>query len=213
MLCWVTLPSIQKEALNDWCLADVLPDALLEADKDTQLFERIQGWLNVRSGAGELWDVYDVHRNRTGRFHHRGDVLAEGDYHMVVHVWIQNSKGEFLITKRSPNKGFANMWECTGGSALAGDDSITAAMREVLEETGIVLSKEHGRIILSGTGSDYFWDIWLFQQEFDLSKIVLLEGETCDAAVASAEEILQMYHNRTFVPYDYLEKFFSLCKA
>lgn len=212
MLFWVNIPKLSWKDLEDRCLADTLPEALSEADKDTQLFDRIQGWLNLRSGAGELWDVYDVRRNRTGRFHHRGDVLAEGDYHMVVHVWIQNSKGEFLITKRSPNKGFANMWECTGGSALAGDDSITAAMREVFEETGIVLSKERGKIVLSGTGSDYFWDVWLFREEFDLSKVVLLEGETCDAMAASAEDILQMYHDRTFVPYDYLKTFFCLCK-
>ena len=48
----------------------------------------------------ELWDVYDVVRNKTGRTMVRGETFAEGDYHLVVHVCIFNSKGEMLIQKR-----------------------------------------------------------------------------------------------------------------
>lgn len=52
----------------------------------------------------ELWDVYDEKRNLTGRLHRRGDPLPEGDYHLVVQVWMRNSRGEYLLTKRTPNK-------------------------------------------------------------------------------------------------------------
>jgi 8-oxo-dGTP pyrophosphatase MutT (NUDIX family) len=128
---------------------------------------------------------------------------------MVIHVWLQNSKGQFLITKRSPNKGFPNMWECTGGSALAGDDSLSAAMREVKEETGLTLISENGKVILSGIGTDYFYDIWVFQQDFELKEVVLLEGETCDVRYATAEEILKMQQEGIFVPYEYLAELFQ----
>ena len=195
--------------ISELMFTDILPQELTYSEIQPELYYKVQGWLNLKSGAGELWDVYDVNRNLTGRFHHRGDPLQPGDYHMVVHVWLRNSKGQFLITKRSPNKGFPNMWECTGGSALAGDDSLSAAMREVKEETGLTLLAENGSVILSGIGSDYFYDIWLFEQDFDLADVVLLEGETCDAKYATGEEILQMQKEGLFVPYEYLQEFFQ----
>ncbi len=213
MLFWANITELgdlpEEFEIAEIQLADLLPKELAYPDIQPALFERTQGWLNLKNGAGELWDVYDADRNLTGRFHHRGEPLSEGDYHMVIHVWIQNSQGDFLITKRSPNKGFPNMWECTGGSALAGDDSLAAALREVQEETGLTLQPENGQVIISGTGTDYFYDIWLFKQDFALSEVVLLEGETCDASSASAEEILQMHREGTFVPYEYLEEMFD----
>ena len=159
--------------------------------------------------AVELWDVYDRERNLTGRFQRRGEVLQQGDYHLVIHVWLQNSEGKFLITKRSPNKDFPNMWECTGGSALAGEDSLSAAMREVQEETGIILKPENGKVMLSGIGTDYLYDIWVFQHDFNLKDVLLQEGETCDAKTADAEEILKMQKESIFVPYEYLVELFQ----
>ena len=160
--------------------------------------------------AAELWDVYDRERNLKGRFHRRGELLQTGDYHLVIHVWLQNSEGQFLITKRSPNKDFPNMWECTGGSALAGEDSISAAIREVKEETGIILKPETGKVMLSGIGTDYLYDIWVFQHDFDLKDVLLQEGETCDAKEAKAEEILKMQQDGIFVPYEYLVELFQM---
>ena len=88
-------------------------------------------WLNRQSGGQELWDVYDENRRPTGRLHPRGQELAEGDYHMVIHVWIRDSLGRYLLTKRSPNKGYGGMWESPGGAAQAGDDSLSACLREI----------------------------------------------------------------------------------
>ena len=217
MLFWANITKLDELdpafEIREIMLTDLLPQNLTYPEIQPELYKRVQGWLNLRSGAGELWDVYDVNCNLTGRFHHRGDPLQPGDYHMVVHVWLRNSKGEFLITKRSPNKGFPNMWECTGGSALAGDDSLSAAMREVKEETGLTLLPENGRVILNGIGCDYFYDIWLFEQDFDLADVVLLEGETCDAKYAAEEEILQMQKTGVFVPYEYLEELFRKIRS
>ena len=128
----------------------------------------------LQSSPEELWDVYDENRKLTGRLHQRGKQLASGDYHLVVHVWMQNDQGQFLLTKRSPNKGFPNMWESTGGSAIAGDNSLTAALREVKEETGLLLDAEKGRCVLSTKHSDYFRDVWLFHQDFSLENVVTL---------------------------------------
>ena len=192
------------------CFTDRLPEQLTWPEIQPKLFSWIQGWLNMQSNGNELWDVYDEDRNLTGKLHRRGCLLPAGSYHLVVHVWILNSDGKFLITKRSPNKGFPNMWECTGGSALAGDDSLTAALREVREETGLKLDMRKGDRVLTERKADYFRDVWLFRQEIDLSKVSLQEGETVDKRLADQKEILELFDRGAFVPYDYLEALFSL---
>lgn len=35
---------------------------------------------------GEIWDVYDAARRRTGAAARRGEPLPPGGYHLVVHV-------------------------------------------------------------------------------------------------------------------------------
>jgi hypothetical protein len=44
----------------------------------------------------ELWDVYDINRNKTGKTAVRGEGLPEGGYHLVVHVCIIGSDGRML---------------------------------------------------------------------------------------------------------------------
>jgi len=184
-------------------LMDALPENLTYPDAHREMFHQVQRWLNLQSKADELWDVLDENRRPTGETHRRGDPLPVGKYHLVVDIWIRNSKGEFLITKRSPNKGYPNLWEATGGSALAGDDSLTAALREVQEETGLSLSPEKGRIVWQYTRADAHKDVWLFKHEFDLNGIVLQEGETCDKRSASLEEIEELMAEGKFVPVRY----------
>lgn len=173
----------------------------------------VNKWLNMQSSPDELWDVYDENRQLTGRLHRRGDMLEGNDYHLVVHVWVQRSDGRFLLTKRTANKGWPNMWECTGGSAVAGDDSRTAALRELEEETGLTVSAERGRIVYSYRKDHYFCDVWLFHQEFQPEQIRLRENETCAAMCATAGEILRMYQEGLLVPYGYIDDFKGLMQA
>ena len=135
--------------------------------------------------------------------------MPKGDYHLVVHIWLMNSRGEFLLTKRAPNKGFPGMWECTGGSALAGDDSLTAAIREAKEETGLTLNGANGEVMLYHGCADNFCDIWMFREDHDLSEVILQPGETVDAMYATREEIYRMYHSGELVPFDYLDRLFD----
>ena len=140
----------------------------------------------------EFWDIYDANRNKTGRVHRRGDPLPPGDYHLVVHVWILNSRGEFLITQRAPGKTYPLMWECTGGSAFVGEDSLTAALREAKEETGITLRPENGELVTVLHREDDFADVWLFRQDVVLADFVPQPAETIAARLAGPEEILRM---------------------
>lgn len=192
------------------CMDTALPEKLTYPDMHPVLFEKVQRWLNMQTARGELWDVYDGARRLTGRRMRRGDPIRSGDHHLVVYIWTKNAAGEFLLTKRAPNKGFGNLWECTGGSALAGEDSLTAALREVREETGLSLRPENGRMLLSYRREDAFCDVWLFRQEFDVSAVTLQEGETCGVRAASGAEVLALYKARQLVPYPFFEKVFPM---
>ena len=193
-------------------LFDAAPEKMRFPQILPVLYKRMQIWLNLQSAKDELWDVYDSGRNLTGKTHRRADPMRAGDYHLVVHVWLVNSKGEFLITRRSPNKGYPNIWECTGGSAVAGDDSISAAIREVREEIGLELNPENGRLVSSEKREDAFCDVWLFRQDFDINDVVLQKDETSDAKYAKADEIRRMQANGEFIVFHSAEAVFERAK-
>lgn len=151
----------------------------------------------------ELWDVYDVNRKKTGRTMMRGEAFADGDYHLVVHVCIFNSKGEMLIQQRQSFKeGWPNLWDISvGGSAVQGDSSQTAAEREVLEELGIKLDLQGIRPHFTFNFDRGFDDIYLIEKDIDLSELNLQYEEVQNAKWATREEILQMIEKEEFIPY------------
>lgn len=187
-------------------LFDYAPTAWTYPEVHPLLFQKVQEWLCMSKGASERWDVYDADRRLTGRTVLRSQPLTEGEYHLCVHIWITAPDGRFLITQRAPGKGYAGMWECTGGSALAGEDSLAAALREAGEETGLSPSPDSGRLLSSLRREHDFCDVWLFRHEFTLDDIVLQEGETCGARLVSLEELLAMKADGTLVPFSYLEE-------
>ena len=151
----------------------------------------------------ELWDILDENGNKTGRVHERGKPMNKGEYHLEVYVWIVNDNGEYLISQRAPNKTRPNMWECTGGNAVAGDDSLTTALKETKEELGIILEPQNGRIIrqrlpCSNAECHGVADVWLFRQNVDILAVTLAPDETCAAMWASGDVINRMIDEGTF---------------
>ena len=75
----------------------------------------------------ELWDIYDIDRQKTGKLCRRvdGKALADRDYHLVVHICLFNPQGQLLIQRRQLDKaGYPGLWDVTAaGSALAGETS------------------------------------------------------------------------------------------
>ena len=159
----------------------------------------------------EYWDIYNEHRQKTGKLHERGKPLGAGEYHLVIHVWVQNEQGEFLITKRAEDKyPFPGRWECTGGSALAGETSLEAALRETKEETGIDHTRSEKRVVISYRRDDWFGDVWLFRAQVPPEDVKLQTEETTDKRFADKETVLAMKKSGEFCDYDYIEEFMRL---
>ena len=131
----------------------------------------------------EIWDLYNARREVIGE-HVRGVPLPENGYHLVVHVWIQNSAGEYLIAQRAANRpSFPLKWECPGGSVLKGEDSLAGALREVREEVGVALDPARGKVVftkvrgkIDGRRFNDILDIWLFAWDGPIA----LENATTD---------------------------------
>ena len=97
----------------------------------------------------EYVDVLDEKGKKTGQTKPRSAVHRDGDWHGGADVWLLNSKGELLLQLRSKTKlAFPNYWDISAaGHAVAGDDSITTALKETREELGITLSPEQLELI------------------------------------------------------------------
>lgn len=150
----------------------------------------------------ETWDLYTKHREKTGREHRRGEPIPRGYYHLVVHVWIRNHKGEYLISQRAASRPtFPLMWECVGGSVLKGETSAEGAVREVQEEVGITLNPSEGKRIFSKIREDFqdIVDVWLFEYdgESQLEKATTDEVEDCKWM--SVDEIRELCDNGKLV--------------
>lgn len=158
----------------------------------------------------EKWDLYTKYREKTGKEHIRGQMIPEGFYHLVVHVWIRNHRGEYLISQRSASRPtFPLMWECVGGSVLKGESSIDGALREVKEEVGLNLEQKDGKLLFSKIrGSDVRYeckvfndimDVWLFEYDGAMQ----LESATTDEVAAcrwmTVSEIRKLYEDKKLV--------------
>lgn len=154
----------------------------------------------------EIWDVLDKDGNKTGRYAERGRKMATGDYHLCVHVWKHNGRGKWLIDKRakkSPDDSCGGKWETTGGAAIAGDDSLTTALRETKEELGLDLDPAKGvlfrRFAREGFyGHTYLMDVWVFEHDCAIEDIRFKERETCDAMWVTADKIRELIRDKAF---------------
>ena len=163
----------------------------------------------------EIWDLYDENRELLGKDHVRGEQLPIDGYHLVVHVWIRNSKGEYLISQRAANRPtFPLVWECVDGSVIKGEDSLQGALREVKEEVGVDLLPEKGHVILSdikkiefGKVVNKIVDVWLFEYDGEVDLSNATTDEVAQVAWMGRSQIKELFDANMFV--DTLEYFFT----
>lgn len=169
----------------------------------------------------EKWDLYTKYREKTGEEYIRQSecMIPEGKYHLVVHVWIRNSSGEYLISQRAATRPtFPLSWECVGGSVLAGESSIEGAVREVKEEVGIELNPAKGKLVFSKIRNEYdgmkfrdILDVWLFEYDGDIDLTNATTDEVNDAKWITTEDIHKLYDSGKLVKT--LDYFFCALEA
>ena len=147
----------------------------------------------------ELWDLYDSERKPMNKTHVRGEPFAEGEYYICAEIWVKNSDGQFLITKRHPDKKAGNQWEFVGGGTLAGETTTQSAIRELEEETGIKANESELKLFATYQKKNYFQDLFLFHKDVDIKDIVLDPQEAIDVKWATSEQIQQMITAQEFV--------------
>lgn len=90
--------------------------------------------------AKELWDAYDRDGNPLGFDIPRDGPVQENVWHLVADVLPVTIDGRVLVTQRHPDKPWGGYWEYTGGSVVKGETPVEGALRELREETGIIVS-------------------------------------------------------------------------
>ena len=161
----------------------------------------------------EKWDILNAEGQSVGRTTLREKCyLKPGEYHLVVHIWIVSSKGEFLIQQRSANKKLmAGEWAATGGAAISGEDSYTAANRELYEELGIPSNKQTLKKLTRIKRRNSLLDIWFINIDIDINKLRLQKDEVASVRWVSRDEFKEMIKNGRYHNYgkDYFDIVFE----
>ena len=150
----------------------------------------------------EKIDLYDNRKELMGKVFDRDSGEPEsGEYKLSTHVWIINSKKEFLIQRRSATRKKNPLkWAFTGGAVDLGEKSYEGAIREVKEELGILALKENVELLLSFKREKDFVDVWLVRQNVDIKSVVIQEDEVCEAKFVDFDKLEHMVMNGEFVP-------------
>ena len=165
----------------------------------------------------EFWDIYDENKQRTGRTMKRNDWNMKPDeFHLTVLGVLQRPDGKYLITRRRMDKEWAaGWWEVPGGGVNAGEDSKSAVIREIREETGIDVSKAKGGYVFSykrinlEEKNNYFVDIYKFILDFDESDVEVQDKEVSEFSIAPIEEVKDYAEQGIFLHYDSIRQVFE----
>lgn len=168
----------------------------------------------MKTVSAEYWDIITAEGVPTGKrikrcaFNH----LLQGEYHLVVHIWVKNSNGEYLIQRRSIDREpMSGEWAATGGSVQSGETSTQAAIRELKEELGISLKDNELKFVTRMVRKNSVVDIWMAGVDVSIDCLELQEEEVMDAKWVNEEEFKTMISNGEFHNYgrEYFKHVFS----
>ena len=157
----------------------------------------------------EIWDILNDSGVTTGKTVVRGrTTLKSGEYHLVVHIWVMSSSGDFLIQRRSERRRLMpGEWASTGGSAISGENSVTAAARELREELGIRAVKGSLKFMGRLKRRNSFLDLWFIKCDADISRLRLQKSEVAEVKWVTRDELKSMIEARQY--HNYGREYFS----
>ena len=141
----------------------------------------------------EILDIYDENANPTGKTILRGTPIRNGEYSLSVHMYIYTPKGKFLLQKRSVKKrSLPGIWSITCGAVKAGENSITAGIREAKEEVGLDIPKEAFVFIEKIKRRHSFIDLYFIEHDFDINMCKLQKDEVDSVRLCTPTELLSL---------------------
>jgi len=148
-------------------------------------------WIDVLTAAGAP----------AGTRKTKADVHRDGDWHRAAHLWIVHRDGRVLLQKRAAVKeNWPGKWDVSvAGHVAAGEDAMTAAVREAREEIGLAVDR--GALAQIGTvreqcvlnGGAYvdneIHEIFLLCCDIDLAALTLDPLEVGEVALAAPDQL------------------------
>jgi len=169
----------------------------------------------------EYFDLYDEQGNYLHKTAMRGKILKDGEYFLVVHVWIENDDGEFLIQQRAKKSDpIPHQWAITSGIPDQGEGPLDAAVRETEEELGITLSKKQlnkrAQIVSDHNRYNTITHVYHTYANIPLDAVTIDKKEVLRVKYATLGEILAMKEANEFWDYSRLlgvEDYFSILRT
>ena len=151
----------------------------------------------------ELVDLYDENRIPLGKTAERHAVKGPGEYRMVVHVCLFDSRGRLLIQKRTMEKHiWPGLWDVSvGGGVDAGETSRQGAEREFREELGYPLDLGGLRPAVTVNFGGGFDDFFILRRDVDIASFRLQAEEVSAVRWVTLPELLDMVDEGSFIPY------------
>lgn len=145
----------------------------------------------------EIFDLYDKDFNLLPHTMERGSRTNKGEYHLVVHVWIKNNQGMYLMQQRNkPTDRFPYQWASCGGAVTTGEESLITAQREVEEEMGILIPIEKFNLknhyFVSTEYGNYIIALYLVEEEINIKDLTFDYKEVKRCKYFSLDEIKKL---------------------
>lgn len=158
----------------------------------------------------EYFDLYDRKGKKLNKIMNRGTSNLPGEYHRVVHIWIINSKNEYLIQQRNKaTDRHPYQWAPTAGAVKSGETPLQAAIRETKEEIGLSLKDEDlsllESIYVDNPKANFIIDLFLAKKDVDLKSLVMEKNEVKDIGLATKNDIIKLLKNKQFWDFNELD--------
>ena len=142
----------------------------------------------------EYRDLYDSNRKLSGETILKGEPIPEDRFILMVVIFIMNNKNEFLMQKRSKEKG--GLWATTGGHPKSGESSLEGIITECNEELAIKINNPI--LFKKASGKQSFCDLYYLKEDINIDDIIIQKEEVDEVKWLTLSEIEELNNKGLF---------------
>lgn len=207
---------------NNLVFVDIF-DQLKEVDFDDGLHPNMNGHIKIFDAVSTQLDkILDINHERYAILvnnqdndigYKKMDAIDENDVIRVAGLWITNSKGELLLSKRPVSKRRdPNRWSPSVACIVEKDSTYLSSIKQAAKNEiglGDLAVKENKKLLITGEYK-FYCQMYTSKCEIDLSKIALNKEEAQDLQWLSVEDIATMLKENPHQFVQSFEKYFEL---